>query len=141
MKLTLALLTAAALAAPPAFAEYLVPLRTIRAKEIVNAEDLAVKKGEILGALADPAAVVGKEARVSLYAGRPLRAGDIGPPAIVERNDLVNLVFRQGPLTIAAEGRSLGRGAAGEAVRVMNLASRTTVSGRIQTDGSVEVNQ
>ncbi|MBQ4823341.1 flagellar basal body P-ring formation protein FlgA [Leisingera sp. M527] len=140
MKLALACLTAAALCAPPAWAEYLIPLRTIRAKAIVNAEDLALKKGEILGALSDPAAVVGQEARVALYAGRPLRAGDIGPPAIIERNDLVTLTFRQGVLTIAAEGRALGRGAAGEAVRVMNLNSRTTVTGRIAADGSVEVN-
>ncbi|MCF6433053.1 flagellar basal body P-ring formation chaperone FlgA [Leisingera sp. MMG026] len=140
MKLALACLTAAALSAPPAWAEYLIPLRTIRAKAIVNAEDLALKKGEILGALSDPAAVVGQEARVALYAGRPLRAGDIGPPAIIERNDLVTLTFRQGVLTIAAEGRALGRGAAGEAVRVMNLNSRTTVTGRIAADGSVEVN-
>ncbi|WP_264211887.1 flagellar basal body P-ring formation chaperone FlgA [Leisingera thetidis] len=140
MKLALAFLTAAALSAPPAWAEYLIPLRTIRAKEIVNAEDLALKKGEILGALSDPAAVAGMEARVALYAGRPLRPGDIGPPAIVERNDLVTLIFRQGVLSIAAEGRALGRGAAGEAVRVMNLSSRTTVTGRITEDGSVEVN-
>ncbi|AHD02739.1 flagellar basal body P-ring formation chaperone FlgA [Leisingera methylohalidivorans] len=140
MKLALACLTAAALCAPPVWAEYLIPLRTIRAKAIVNAEDLALKKGEILGALSNPAAVVGQEARVALYAGRPLRAGDIGPPAIIERNDLVTLTFRQGGLTIAAEGRALGRGAAGEAVRVMNLNSRTTVTGRIAADGSVEVN-
>lgn len=60
--------------------------------------------------------------------------------AIIERNDLVTLIFRQGVLTIAAEGRALGRGAAGEAVRVMNLSSRTTVTGRIKQDGSVEVN-
>lgn len=139
MKLALAFLTAAALGAPPAWADYLIPLRTIRAKEIVNSEDLALKKGEILGALSDPAEVVGQEARVALYAGRPLRVGDIGPPAIIERNDLVTLTFRQGGLTIAAEGRSLGRGAAGEAVRVMNLNSRTTVTGRIAEDGSVEV--
>jgi len=140
MKLALACLTAAALCAPPAWAEYLIPLRTIRAKAIVNAEDLALKKGEIPGALSDPADVIGQEARVALYAGRPLRAGDIGPPAIIERNDLVTLIFRQGGLTIAAEGRSLGRGSAGEAVRVMNLSSRTTVTGRVAEDGSVEVN-
>lgn len=72
--------------------------------------------------------------------GRPLRPGDIGPPAIIERNDLVTLIFRQGGLTIAAEGRSLGRGSVGEAVRVMNLSSRTTVTGRVKQDGSVEVN-
>ncbi|UWQ79368.1 flagellar basal body P-ring formation protein FlgA [Leisingera sp. S132] len=140
MKLLLACLTAATLCAPPVWADYLVPTRTIRAKAILSAEDLALKKGEILGALSDPADVVGLEARVALYEGRPLRAGDIGPPAIVERNDLVTLIFRQGGLSIAAEGRALGRGAAGEAVRVMNLSSRATVTGRVAQDGSVEVN-
>ncbi|MEW2911943.1 flagellar basal body P-ring formation chaperone FlgA [Leisingera sp. JC11] len=140
MKTALAILTAATLCAPPSWADYLVPTRTLRAKAIVNAEDLAMKKGEILGALSEPSEVIGMEARVALYAGRPLRPGDIGPPAIVERNDLVTLIFRQGGLSIAAEGRALGRGAAGEPVRVMNLSSRTTVTGRITNDGSVEVN-
>ena len=58
---------------------------------------------------------------------------------MIGRNDLVRLVFSQGGLRIMAEGRSLGRGAVGEVIRVMNIASRTTVSGRIQPDGSVEV--
>lgn len=140
MKRIFALLIASAFCAPPALADYLVPLRTIRAKDIVNAEDLALKKGEIMGALSNPSEVIGMEARVALYAGRPLRPGDLGPPAIIERNDLVTLIFRQGGLTIAAEGRSLGRGSVGEAVRVMNLSSRTTVTGRVKQDGSVEVN-
>ncbi|WP_293574040.1 flagellar basal body P-ring formation chaperone FlgA [Phaeobacter sp.] len=126
--------------AQPAWADILVPVRTIRAKEIVTAEDLAIKQAEVLGALSDPAEVIGKEARVALYVGRPVRAGDVGPPAIVERNDLVTIRFRQGGLIILTEGRSLGRGADGEVIRVMNLSSRTTVSGRIAPDGTVEVN-
>lgn len=126
--------------AQPAWAEILVPVRTIRAKEIVTAEDLALKSADVLGALSDPSEVIGKEARVALYAGRPVRAGDVGPPAIVERNDLVTIRFTRGGLTIMTEGRSLGRGADGEAIRVMNLSSRTTVTGRIASDGTVEVN-
>lgn len=128
------------LMANSALAEILVPVRTIRAKELITAEDLTFKNLAVMGALSDPAAVVGQEARVALYAGRPVRAGDIGPPALVERNDLVKLIFRHGGLTIETEGRSLGRGAEGEFIRVMNLSSRTTVSGRITTDGSIEVN-
>ncbi|MDE4172950.1 flagellar basal body P-ring formation chaperone FlgA [Phaeobacter sp. PT47_59] len=137
MKLKLALL--AALIAQSAAADVLVPVRTIRPKEILTAHDLALKPGEVLGALSDPSEVVGLEARVALYPGRPLRPGDIGPPAIIERNDLVILTFRQGGLTISAEGRALGRGSEGELIRVMNLASRSTVTGRIAADGSVEV--
>ena len=123
-----------------AFADVLVPVRTIRAKEVITAEDLVFKNVAVLGALSDPAEVVGQEARVALYAGRPVRPGDIGPPALVERNDLVKLIFRHGVLSIETEGRSLGRGAEGEFIRVMNLSSRATVTGRITADGSIEVN-
>ncbi|MBE1296696.1 MAG: flagellar basal body P-ring formation protein FlgA [Rhodobacteraceae bacterium] len=137
MKLKLALL--ATLIAQTAAADILVPVRTIRPKEVLTAADLALKPGEVLGALSDPNDVIGQEARVALYPGRPVRAGDVGPPAIVERNDLVMLTFRRGGLTISAEGRALGRGAEGELIRVMNLASRSTVTGRIAADGSVEV--
>ena len=90
-------------------------------------------------AFADPAAVLGQEARVAIYAGRPVLAGDIGPPALVERNQTVTLVYSRGALTILAEGRSLGRGGAGDSLRAMNIASRTTVTGRVAGDGTVHV--
>lgn len=125
--------------AQAATAEVLVPTRTIRAKEIIGAEDLMLKSAEVPGSFTDPAEVIGQEARVALYAGRPIRYADIGPPAIVDRNDLVTLFFDNGPLVITTEGRALGRGAAGDVIRVMNLTSRTTVSGQIRPNGSIEV--
>lgn len=128
-----------ACAAPPAAAEIVVAVRIIRASEIIAAADLAIRDAEAPGALADPAGAIGQEARVALYPGRPIRPGDIGPPAIVERNDPVTLVFRQGGLSIATEGRALGRGAPGDTIRALNQASRVTVTGRIRADGSVEV--
>ncbi|MBK0325740.1 flagellar basal body P-ring formation protein FlgA [Rhodobacteraceae bacterium F11138] len=127
------------LAAPELNADILVPVRTIRAKEIILADDLALKDVDSAGALSEPGELVGFEARVALYPGRPVRPGDVGPPAVVSRNDLVDLIFIQGGLRIVTEGRSLGRGAVGETIRVMNMSSRTTVSGRIQGDGSIEV--
>ena len=132
-------LTILILTAPELGAEILVPVRTIRAKEIIGAADFIVKDVAVAGALTDLHELIGQEARVALYPGRPVRAGDIGPPAIVGRNDIVTLVFVQGLLRIMTEGRSLGRGAAGETIRAMNLSSRTTVTGRIQSDGSIEV--
>jgi len=126
-------------AAGSAAAEILVPVRTIRAKEILAPEDFVLKNVNMAGVLSNPADLAGKEARVVLYPGRPVRPGDIGMPALIERNDVVELVFLQGGLRITTEGRSLGRGAAGDSVRVMNLASRTTVFGQVRADGSVEV--
>jgi flagella basal body P-ring formation protein FlgA len=93
------------------------------------------------GAVADPAEIVGLEARVALYPGRPIRPGDVGLPAVVERNQVVPLIFQRGTLLITAEGRALDRAGPGDVIRVMNVASRTTVSARVGADGAAYVSQ
>ena len=125
--------------AAPAAAESVVATRTIRAKALIGPEDLTLVSAELPGALSDPAAALGQEARVAIYAGKPVRPGDFGPPTLVERNQLVTLVYVAGGLAISTEGRALGRGASGDEIRVMNLGSRNTVSGRIGPDGAVYV--
>lgn len=118
-------------------AETVVAARTIRAQQILAPEDLRLVAGE--GAVADPADVIGLEARRTLYAGRPVSFDDLGPPAIVERNEVVPLAYSRGGLQILSEGRALARGGVGEVIRVMNLASRTTIQGRITAEGLVIV--
>lgn len=136
----LALLAALVLAAGPLAAETLVPTRTLRANQVIQPEDLATGGPAAPGAMVtDPVEAVGMEARVTLYAGRPIPLASLAPPALVERNQIVTLLFRHGGLDIRAEGRALGRGAADEPVRVMNLASRTTVTGRVTGPGLVSV--
>jgi flagellar basal body P-ring formation protein FlgA len=125
--------------AGPAFPESLVATRTIRAKSLIAPEDLALVSADLPGALSDPAEAVGLEARVAIYAGKPVRPGDLGPASLVERNQLVTLVYLSGGLAISAEGRALARGAAGEDIRVMNLGSRNTITGRVGLDGTVYV--
>ena len=128
-----------ALGAVSAAAEVVVAARTIRAREVISGADLATRPIESPGALRDPSAAIGKEARVMLYAGRPITAGDIAPRATVERNAIVTLIYRSGALRISTEGRALGRGAPGDRIRVMNLSSKATVTGRIREDGTIEV--
>lgn len=91
------------------------------------------------GAFSDVSQVLGFEAQRVLYRGRPIREGDVGAPARVERNEIVTLIYRAGTLNIATEGRSLGRGAAGDRVKVLNLSSRNTVVGSISEAGEVIV--
>lgn len=122
-----------------AAAETVVAARTLRAQTLIAAADLEVRPGATPGALADPAQAIGREARVVLYAGRPIRHADLGAPALVDRNDLVVLAFDAGGLAIRTEGRALGRAGAGEAVQVMNLGSKTIVTGRVAADGTVRV--
>ncbi len=125
--------------AVPAGAETLVATRTIRAQTMLGPADLGVVPGTLPGALTAPDQALGQEARVTLYAGRPIRPGDIGPPAIIDRNQIVPLAYHAGTLAIVTEGRALARAGAGDTIRVMNLSSRSTVTGRVRPDGTVIV--
>lgn len=127
--------------AAPVLADTVVAAHTIRPQTVLTAQDLVMKTGDVPGGLVDPAALIGMETRVALYAGRPIRATDVGPAAIVERNQIVPLIFERNGLRISTEGRSLDRAGPGEFVRVMNMSSRATVSGRVSADGRVLVSQ
>ena len=122
-----------------ALAESVVATRTIRAKTLISADDLTLVSAELPGALDDPVLAIGQEARVSIYAGKPVKIGDVGSPTLVQRNQMVTLIYLTGGLSISTEGRALDRGAEGEVLRVMNLGSKNTVSGRVGPDGTVYV--
>jgi len=123
----------------PAAAEVLTALRVIRPHTVIGPADLGTLNRVVQGALTPSDAVVGLETRVTLYPGQPILPNQLGAPALVERNQPVLVIFRRNSLTISADGRALSRGAAGDTVRVMNLASRNTVNGTVQPDGSVVV--
>ncbi|MDJ0637842.1 MAG: flagellar basal body P-ring formation chaperone FlgA [Paracoccaceae bacterium] len=127
------------LSAAPVAADTLMAVRVVRPNAIIAPEDISVSQTAIAGALPGDADIIGLEAKVTLYPGRPILPAHVGPAALVERNQPVSLIYRSGGLTISTEARALSRGAVGDSVRVMNLASRSTVVGRIRSDGSVEV--
>ncbi len=133
--ITLALL----ICSTQAYAQTVVASGPIRARAIISETDITLLAKTITGAIEDAAFVIGMEARVNLYPGRPIRFSDIGPPAILERNQFVTMVYNTGALAITVEGRVLERGGVGERVRVMNMDSRVTVIGRVMENGTVEV--
>lgn len=120
-------------------ADTLVATGTIRSQGLIGPTDVMLIEGDTPGALSDPLAAIGMEARVNLYPGRPIRAADLQPPAVIERNEIVTLQFRQGGLLILTEGRALDRAGVGERLRVINLSSRSTVSATVLSAGLVEV--
>lgn len=120
-------------------ADSLVATRLIRATEIIGPGDVVVQSGAIPGIANMPDQVIGLEAQVAIYPGRPVRLADLGPAAVIERNELVRMVYRRGGLVILSEGRALARGALGDTVTVMNLGSRQSVQGVVTTAGMVEV--
>ncbi|MGB3246022.1 MAG: flagellar basal body P-ring formation chaperone FlgA [Sulfitobacter sp.] len=129
------------LLAGAAQAETVVAARTIRANAVILATDVTVNGAQMQGGFVHPVDVVGQEARVVLYAGRPILVSDIGPPAIITRNQIVRVRFQGSGLSIVTEGRALERGAVGDRVRIMNLTSRATLFGQVQDDGTVRVHR
>jgi flagella basal body P-ring formation protein FlgA len=80
------------------------------------------------------------EARVNLYPGRPIRAGDLRAPAVIDRNEVVTLQYNAGGADLdLTEGRALDRAAEGERLRILNLSSRVTVTAVAIGPGLAEV--
>ena len=129
----------AMMAAGAVLAQSITPPRAIRGQSVIGPDAVALSEEFVPGAVAELAAVIGREARVTLYPGRPILSHQVGAPALIERNQLVRMHFASGALSIVTEGRALDRAGVGELVRVMNLASRQIVTGSVKADGTIEV--
>jgi len=116
-----------------------VAARMLRPGTVIQPSDLAFGQGAIAEGFARVDELVGLEARVMLYPERPIRPDDVAPPAVVLRNQIVTLRYSRVGLSILTEGRSLGRASEGEPVRVLNLSSRNTVTGRARAGGVVDI--
>ncbi len=128
-----------ALMAAPVSADIVVATEIIRANTIIDPGVVGLKQGDVPGVYTDLEDVIGLEARKAIYPGRPVRKGDIGAPALVERNQIVTLVYNANGLSIETEGRSLARAGEGERLRVMNLSSRSTLIGTVLPNGNIMV--
>lgn len=123
----------------PAFAEALVTNKIVKVGQVIDINSLAVIDAVIPGAMTDMALVVGQEARVTLYPGRPIQNGQFGSATLVSRNQIVGLTYITGTFAILTEGRALDRGGVGDVISILNLSSRKTVQGKIMADGTVRV--
>lgn len=125
--------------ASPVLSYAVVAARTIRPHEVIQELDVSIREGRMAGAARAIEQVIGLEARKTIYAGRPILLSELGAPALIERNSHVKLGFKSEGLQIFTDGRALSRGAFGERIRVLNLASKTAVTGIIGSKGIVWV--
>lgn len=127
------------LLADAAGADTVFAVRNLPAQTVIGPADVFVQPLDVPGAETRLDDVIGREARMTIYKDRPVLVAATGAPTIVQRNQVVPLLFSVGALLISAEGRALDRGGAGDDIRIMNTTSRTTVRGTVQPDGSVTV--
>lgn len=109
----------------------------------LDAGDLAVERVSASrappGALTDPALAVGAKLRQSVGAKIPLRNAWLWAQPLIKRGAQVLMTFRRGALVITAVGEALSDGKRGESIKLRNVQSNQTITGRVVAANAVEV--
>jgi flagellar basal body P-ring formation protein FlgA len=109
--------------------------------EVIKASDLIKQRrpksdGTALTALD---AAVGMAARHPLRPGQALSEADLMKPMIVQRNDMVTLVYEAPGLTLTLRGQAQDAGALGDTIGILNVQSKRVVQGVITGPGRVRI--
>lgn len=105
--------------------------RNLTRGTIISASDLSDQS--------DVENYVGLEVTRNLRKGARLDDSLLRKPHVVKRNEHVTLVYQQGRLSLETTARTLGEGAVGDLISVMNTSSRQRISAYIVGPGRVEV--
>jgi flagella basal body P-ring formation protein FlgA len=139
---------AATLAVPVRLASsdlVVVARRPIASGTLLGPEDIAVERRASAqisrGSLTEPAAAIGKRARVAIEAGRVLDHRSLESPPLVRRGDPVRIVVQRPGLVLSTVGRSLENAAAGSVIRVVNPSSGHELAAEVIAHGQVRVLQ
>lgn len=117
--------------------------RPIARGEIISANDITwirLPASQVRQALVmSEDDLIGMAARRSLRADLPVREFDVEAPSIIERGEVVSLVFQSGTLTLAARARAMESAAEGDLIRFVNLQSNRTVEAIAEAPGRARV--
>lgn len=83
--------------------------------------------------------LVGKQLQRAGRGGLMLRASDVTEPLVIERNAMVTVYLRTGPMTLTAKGQALSNASSGQPVQVLNTATKKVLYGTAMANGGVEM--
>ncbi len=116
---------------------------TLRNGDIIGALDIdyielpAFKLSN--GTLLKEEDIVNMTPRRVTAAGKPLISNDLEQPKMVERGDVITLVFADGPMQLTVKGKSLQAGAMGDTIRVSNTDSNKNLQGTVTAHREVTI--
>jgi len=121
-----------------------VPRQTIATGTEISHQDLVERKfptrtAQQFAVSTNRSQLVGMVARRTLLPGQPVPVSSVEKPVLVRRGEPARLVFREQGLTIIMQVEALQNGGAGSFVRVRNIDSGLVVTGRVQEDGTIRV--
>ncbi|WP_164521452.1 flagellar basal body P-ring formation chaperone FlgA [Iodobacter ciconiae] len=121
---------------------YYVAARPLSGNQELGAGDLSAQQGD-LGTLPgsiilDPSQAVGRVLNTAVASGRPLRSEMLRAAIVIQQNQKVRVIFRDGGIEVANEGIAMNNAADGQSVRV-RIGTRQIIQGVATATGSVDV--
>lgn len=108
---------------------------TLNRGDVISAHDVTVMQvradrvGD--GAVTDPYALVGKQARRQIKEGEPVRANQLQTPVVVSRGDEVVIFYALKSMNLTAKGKALDAGGQGDVIRILNTKSNRTLLAKV----------
>lgn len=99
------------------------PEKQLRGETIVSKKDL-----------------IGMTTRRSIMANQSLALHDVNPPLMVKRNELITVIYKNGPVLLSSKARSMANGAEGDTITLMNITSKKSFTAKITGPQQAEVN-
>ncbi|QDV67490.1 flagellar basal body P-ring biosynthesis protein FlgA [Rosistilla carotiformis] len=87
----------------------------------------------------DMSQLIGQEVKRNVPAGRWIEQSDVGPPILVRRNDMVEVMVVGGAIVIRTGGKALGEGSEGDLVQIETIEDRKRLLARVISTGLVEI--
>jgi flagellar basal body P-ring formation protein FlgA len=122
--------------------EAAVLVRSVERNEVLKSSDVIVErrpKAEVGSDAARRDRAVGMQSRKSLRAGQALRLADLAKPDLVQRDQMVTLIYETDGLYLTMRAKATDTGSEGDSVSVINMQSKRTVQGVVTGPGQVTV--
>lgn len=126
-----------------AMEEVAMVARTVGRGDVLKQGDVVMvrrpRRDTPADAITDRDRAAGLAARHALQPGRPLRSADLMKPELVNRNDIVTLIYQVPGITLTARGRASEGGAEGDVIGVLNEHTKRVVHGTVIGPGRVTI--
>lgn len=83
--------------------------------------------------------LVGRQLQRQSRSGLMLKASDVTDPQVVQRNSMVTVYLRSGPMMLTVKGQALNDASVGQPVQVLNPVSKKILHGVAMANGSVGI--
>ena len=123
--------------------EIAVPVSDLERGDAVQAKDLTIIRrpanhvgSDVIASMSD---LVGMIPRRQLKAGEVVRQSDLAKPILVEKNQLVTVIYASNGLNLSMRGRAMAAGSMGDTIRVNNPQSKRVVEGIVSGAAQITI--